>query len=135
MGVTPSTISQVESNLIYPSLSALLKMGEILSVEVSSFFQESGELRSKVVFPKTENVEIKFPNLPENSIMGKALTPLDFEPKAEPFLVEIPPGKNLNSHFFIHKGEKIGYMLSGRIQLKLGNAVHTANAGDVIYLT
>ena len=29
----------------------------------------------------------------------------------------------------------MGYMLSGRIQLKLGNAVHTAKAGDVIYLT
>ena len=38
VGVTPSTISQVESNMIYPSLPALLKMAEILSVEVSSFF-------------------------------------------------------------------------------------------------
>ncbi len=135
VGVTPSNISQVESNLIYPSLPALIKMGEVLSVEVSSFFQKSGGLKSKVIFPKTESVEIKFPDLPENSIMGKALTPLDFEPKAEPFLVEIPPGKGLNSHFFIHKGEEMGYVLSGRIQLKLGNAVHTANAGDLIYLT
>ena len=100
VGVTPSNISQVESNLIYPSLPALLKMGEILSVEVSSFFQQSGELKSKVVFPKEENTEVRFPDLPENSIMGKALTPLDFEPKAEPFLLEIPPGKDLNSHFF-----------------------------------
>ena len=40
VGVTPSTISQVESYLIYPSLPALLKMAEILAVEVSSFFQE-----------------------------------------------------------------------------------------------
>ena len=135
VGVTPSNISQVESNLIYPSLPALLKMGEILSVEVSSFFQESCELRSKVIFPKAENAEMRFPEFPENNIMGKALTPLDFEPKAEPFTVEIPPGKALNSHFFIHKGEEMGYLLSGRIQLKLGNAIHTANAGDIIYLT
>ena len=135
VGVTPSNISQVESNLIYPSLPALLKMGEVLSVEVSSFFQKSGEHKSKVVFPKAENAEIRFSDLPENSIMGKALTPLDFEPKAEPFLIEIPPGEELNSHFFIHKGEEMGYMLSGCIQFKLGNAVHTANAGDIVYLT
>ena len=30
VGVTPSTISQVESNLIYPSLPALMKMAEAL---------------------------------------------------------------------------------------------------------
>lgn len=39
VGVTPSTISQIESNLIYPSVPALLKMAEVLSVAVSSFFQ------------------------------------------------------------------------------------------------
>ncbi len=135
VGVTPSNISQVESNLIYPSVPALLKIGEVLSVEVSSFFQESGELKNRVIFPRAENAEIKFPNLPENAITGKALTPPDFEAGAEPFLVEIPPGTDLNTHFFIHKGEEMGYMLSGRIQIKLGNAIHTANAGDIIHLT
>jgi DNA-binding XRE family transcriptional regulator len=50
VGVTPSTISQVESNLIYPSLPALLKMAEILSIDVSSFFQDSADLGNRVIF-------------------------------------------------------------------------------------
>ena len=33
IGVTPSTISQIEGSLIYPSLPALVKMAEVLSVE------------------------------------------------------------------------------------------------------
>ena len=37
-GVTPSTISQVEKNLIYPSLPALLRIAESLSMPVGSFF-------------------------------------------------------------------------------------------------
>lgn len=135
VGVTPSTISQVESNLIYPSLPALLKMAEVLSVEVSSFFQESAQVKRRLIFPAAEAVEVRFPDLPEGSIFAKLLTPLDFEPKAEPYLIEISPNQTLPSHFFIHKGEEVGYLLSGRLQLKLEKAVYSLHAGDVIYLT
>lgn len=135
VGVTPSTISQVESNLIYPSLPALLKMAEILAVEVSSFFQEKADLANRVIFPAGEAIDIKFPDLPDGSIHAKLLTPLDFEAKAEPLILEIPSHKTLPGHFFIHKGEEIGYLLSGKLQLKLEKAVYTIRSGDVIYLT
>jgi len=135
VGVTPSTISQIESDLIYPSLPALLKIAEVLSVEINSFFQGSADVENRVIFPSGEAVEIKFPDLPEGSIYAKLLTPVDFDPKAEPYRIEIPPGKNLPSHFFIHKGEEIGYLLSGKLQMKLGKAVYSIRAGDVIYLT
>jgi quercetin dioxygenase-like cupin family protein len=29
----------------------------------------------------------------------------------------------------------VGYLLSGRLQVKVGKAVHTLKAGDTIYLT
>jgi transcriptional regulator with XRE-family HTH domain len=135
VGVTPSTISQVESSLIYPSLPALLKMTEVLAVEMSSFFQESEDVPNRVVFPSEGAVHIKLPNLPEDSIQVGLLTPVDLEPRAEPYLIEIPPKKTLPTHFFIHKGEEIGYLLSGKLQLKLEKAVYTVRANDVIYLT
>ena len=135
VGVTPSTISQVESNLIYPSLPALLKMAEILSVDVSSFFQVSPDVGNKIIFSDSESTDIKFADLPEGSIEAKLLTPLDFDPKAEPYLIEIPPKKTLPSHFFIHKGEEIGYLLSGKLQIKLEKAVYNVRAGNVVYLT
>jgi len=134
IGVTPSTISQIESNLIYPSLPALIKLAETLSVDISSFFQDSTDIGSMAVFRESEASEIKFLDLPEDTIKAKLLTPLDFNPKAEPYLIEIPPRKTLPSHFFIHKGEEIGYLLSGRLQMRLKKSVHTVNVGDVIYL-
>lgn len=135
VGVTPSTISQVESNLVYPSLPALLKMAEVLSVEMSSFFQDKTDVKNRVIFSGAHGVDVKFQGLPEGSIQAKLLTPVDFEPKAEPYLIEILPDQNLPSHFFIHKGEEVGYLLSGKLQLKLEKAVYNVNAGDVIYLT
>jgi len=135
VGVNPSTISQVESDLIYPSLPALLKMAEVLSVDINAFFQEKAEVRKRFIFPAQEAVEVKFHDLPEGSIYGRLLTPLDFDAKSEPYLIEIPPNKEIPSHFFIHKGDEMGYLISGRLHVKLEKAVYTIHAGDVIYLT
>ena len=135
IGVTPSTISQVESNLIYPSLPALFKMAEVLSVEVGAFFRESGANDPRPVFPASEAVPVKFPELPKDAVSGTRLTSPDFETRAEPYLIEIPPKTTLPAHFFIHKGEEIGYVLSGRLQMKLKKAVRQVRAGDLIYLT
>ena len=135
VGVTPSTISQVESDLIYPSLPALLKIAEVLDVDINSFFQESGDVKNRVVFTSGESLDMKFPDLPQDSIQGSLLTPVDFEAKVEPLLIEIQPNKTLPSHFFIHKGEEIGYLLSGKLQLKLGKADYTVSENDTIYLT
>ena len=135
MGVTPSTISQVESNLIYPSLPALLKMAEVLAIDVSSFFQETSDVKKRLVFPGAEAMEVRFSEVPEGSLAARLLTPVDFDAKAEPYLIEIQPNKSLSSHFFIHKGEEIGYLLSGKLQVKLEKAAYTLRAGDVVYLT
>jgi transcriptional regulator with XRE-family HTH domain len=135
IGVTPSTISQVESNLIYPSLPALLKMAEVLSVEVNSFFKDKGSERERVVFPAKEAIGIKFNNMPEDSISGELLTPVDFDSKAEPYLIEIQPDESLPAHFFIHKGEEIGYVLSGNLEMKLEKSTYDVRQGDVIYLS
>jgi len=135
VGVTPSTISQVESNLIYPSLPALVKMAEILSVETSFFFQESLRHVRQIVFAAHEAGEIKPSDRSEKTVAAKALMPSDFDSQAEPYLIEISPRKKLSSHFFVHKGEELGYLLSGRLQFTVDKVVHKLRAGDLVYLT
>lgn len=134
VGVTPSTISQIESNMIYPSLPGLVKMAEILSVEISSFFQEGVGEKKRVVFSAVDAVPLKFPNLPEGGILGKLLVPVDLETKSEPYLIEIPPFQTLSAHFFIHKGEEMGYLLSGELEVKLKGGVYSLHPGEVICL-
>jgi len=135
VGVTASTISQIESNLIYPSLPALLKIAEILGVEVASFFQNPPERWRRLVFGPQDAVQLEVKDLPEETITVSLLFPVDFEAKAEPHLIEIAPRKSLSTHFFFHKGEELGYLLSGRLQARIGKTIHTLKAGDLIYLT
>jgi quercetin dioxygenase-like cupin family protein len=110
-------------------------MAEILAVDASSFFQDRAEDTNRIVFPEEEAVEIKLSDLPEGSVYAKLFTPVDVDLKAEPYLIEIPPNKTIPSHFFIHKGEEIGYLLSGKLQLKMEKAVYNVKAGDVVCLT
>jgi quercetin dioxygenase-like cupin family protein len=107
----------------------------MLSVDVSTFFHDSNSAGNPVVYNDSNASELKFVDLPADSLEVKLLTPLDFNPKAEPYLIEIQPKKVLPSHFFIHKGEEVGYLLSGKLQLKMENAVYNVIAGNVVYLT
>ena len=135
VGVTPSNISQIESNQIHPSLPALFKMAETLSLDVSSFFQESSDVTRQVVITESEAVDIQLPDMPKNSISAKLMAPMDAQAKSEPYVIEIAPRKVLPSHFFIHKGDEIGYVLAGKLQLKIGSIMHLARSGDIIYLS
>lgn len=135
VGVTPSAVSQVESNLICPSLSALMKMAEVLGVKIGSFFQDLDEPKKRVVFSISDAVEVKFSEFPEGSIYPKLLTPVDMRMKTEPYLLEFPAQKGVASHFFVHRGEEIGYLLSGELEVKIGNEVHMLSPGNLICLT
>jgi transcriptional regulator with XRE-family HTH domain/KaiC/GvpD/RAD55 family RecA-like ATPase len=135
VGVTPSTISQIESNLIYPSLPALLKMGEVLSVDVSYFFQDRADVARRIVFSASEALEVRLPDMPEGVLMAKLMTPIDFDGQAEPYMIELAPEAKLPCHFFVHKGEEVGYLLSGRLQMTVEKAVYKLKTGDLVYLT
>jgi transcriptional regulator with XRE-family HTH domain len=135
VGVTPSTISQVESNLIYPSLPALFKMAEILSVGPAALLQKAEDVPAKVIFPAAEAAVIRLSHLPDSSVRVRMFTPVEDRRRAVPYLVEIPAGKHLPIHFLIHRGEDVGYLLSGRLRFRLRQVDHTLGAGDVVYLT
>lgn len=134
VGVTPSTISQIESGTIYPSLPALFKIAQVLDVPVRAFFQDRADAASHVIF-SGGGTRVSLTDLPKDDVVGHRLSPADFDADAEPYLIEIPVEKKLTAHFFVHKGQEMGYLLDGRVELKIGNRTYTAEAGDVIYLT
>jgi len=134
VGVTPSTISQVERSQIYPSLPALFKMAEILSVETGTLFRKTDLAAGQVVFAAGEAVEVQLPGAARGSIRALLLTGVGHESKVEPYLIELPPKTKLPVHFFPHKGEEFGYLLSGKLNLKLDRGVLSISAGDTICL-
>jgi transcriptional regulator with XRE-family HTH domain len=135
VGVTASTISQVEGNLIYPSLPALLKLAEVLNVEVGQLFQESRVTGRKIHFTAGDAAEVRSPGFPQAQLAGKRLIPQKMDADAEPYLIDFPAGFSLQSHFFTHKGQEIGYLLSGELRLTVNSTEHTIRPGEIIFLT
>ena len=134
VGVTPSTISQIETNQIYPSLPALVKIAEMLSVDINTLFKGKTNLEDRVVFTG-DGENVNFPYLPKGNIKVRLLLPPNFDGKAELYLIEIPPKKRLPAHFFMNKGEELGYLLSGKLQVVIRNATYQIETGDVLYFT
>ncbi len=135
VGVTPSTISQVESGQIYPSIPALLKISELLSVDIAAFFKVQDDESERIIFPEKDGWEVNFPGITGKGVSVRELIPRNKVTGFEPFIVELEPGVSLKSHFFNHKGEEFGFMLSGRVQLRVNNSQKEANTGTIINLS
>ncbi|MBM9605266.1 cupin domain-containing protein [Desulfopila inferna] len=133
-GVTPSTISQVEKNLIYPSLPALFRMAESLAVEVGAFFRGHGLEENMYVYPAEGRSPTSLTNISANDAEAQLLLPLDVNSPIEAVMIRIQPGKKLSTHFFAHKGEEFGYLLAGRLEMTIDQRSYEVNAGDTIFL-
>lgn len=134
VGVTPSTISQVEGGQILPSLPALLKMAEILSVDVSSFFQSQIMGQESIVYSSDSRVQVNADNPLRDSIRIERLAPDSISSNATAYIIEIEPDTEIMGHFFYHKGEEIGYVLEGTITIKTENGIFSASDGDLVCL-
>jgi len=47
----------------------------------------------------------------------------------------MPSKAAVRAHFFLHRGEEMGYLLSGELQVVVKDTAYTVKAGDTIYLT
>ena len=134
IGVTPSNISQIEKNLIYPSLPALFRLAESLGMDVASFFDGLTAVPVDCVFRGEEGFSAVFEKSCKGIVTGQRLLPPDIsETCVDPYLLKIEPGRKLTGHFFSHKGEEAGYLLKGRLGVWLNGRREEAGVGDFIY--
>ncbi len=132
VGVTPSNISQIETNQVFPSIPALYKIATHLSVHVGSFFQDPARIDS-VAFHPGQKIAVQMSKGFEKKLEIYQLTPLDFKGKAQVFEVIIYPGAKINSHFFQYKGEEIGCLTSGSVQMVYQEQRHDLEPGHTVY--
>lgn len=135
VGVTPSTISQVENGQIYPSIPALLKISELLSVDISSFFKVQEGESERIVFPEKDGWRVNIPGITGKGVNVNELIPRNKAIGFEPFVITFEPGAALKSHFFNHKGEEFGFVLNGSIKFNVDNSEKEVESGTIINLS
>lgn len=130
-GLSTGLISQIERNMVVPSIKVMWKIANVLEVNIGYFFDEDDEnIEEKIVVRKdhrrsintndsTKSYELLMPNLNNKSIEFILIT-LDKETK-------------INKELVSHKGEECGYIIEGKMKIILENKEYILEKGDSFY--
>jgi transcriptional regulator with XRE-family HTH domain/KaiC/GvpD/RAD55 family RecA-like ATPase len=135
VGLTPSFISQLEKNLISPSLDSLLKLSEKLNTQPIYFLTdgESGPLQKMVIKP-TERQDIHLPELKSNGLKIQLLVSDVLNRRMEPYLLVMKEGTVIDGHFYSHKGDEFAYVMEGELEVEIQDEKHLLRQGDSLYI-
>ncbi len=127
-GVTNSTISLIESNQMNPSVGALKRILDGIPIGLSEFFATEPERPHQAFFRADELVEIgkgriSFRQLGE-SMSGRKLQILK---------EHYQPGADTGRVLLVHDGEEGGIVVSGRIEVTVGDERRVLGPGDAYY--
>jgi transcriptional regulator with XRE-family HTH domain len=133
-GLSPALLSKLERGRLFPTLPTLLRIAMVFSVDLQYFF--AGPRERPVVAVVRKKDRVRLPDLPATSHPNFFFESLDFpvaERRLDGYYAEFPevPEEHLRPH--AHGGAEVLYVLSGALQLRIGEEQHLLEAGDSIY--
>ena len=125
--LTKGFISQIERDTTSPSLETFLDILQCLGVTPEEFFQN--DEAEQIVFGKEDFFEKVDPELRSRTLW---IIPNAQKNEMEPILLTLEPGGSTYPDN-PHEGEEFGYVLSGSVQIRIGNRVYRAKKGEAFY--
>jgi transcriptional regulator with XRE-family HTH domain len=128
-----SYLSQIERNILAPSVSTLKRIADILSIPAGLLmFAEGGPGPHSPValVRRSERKQLFFPG---SNIKYELLTG-DMQRRASMLWVAAPPGSE-SGPAFSHNGEDGVVVIKGELEIEVGNVWHTLRKGDSIYFS
>lgn len=135
VGMTRTLLVQIEQNVITPPVATLLNLAKAMGVGVGHFFEgESARQEISIVKQgKGKRFKRLFPEGKNPLSYGyRLLAPDKPDKKMEPFLVEFVVSKEKVPQV-AHDGEEFLYVLSGKIEFRIGGKKGTLGVGDSLY--
>jgi transcriptional regulator with XRE-family HTH domain len=129
-GVSESLISQVERNRISPAIDTLLKIIDILEIDLDFIFRD---------FKRDRSVNLVRGDEKKRAVVDGVIyeqlshTPSSSEEHAiEAYFLEIPPGGRSSDDEYGHIGKELGVIIKGKGECIVGKQVVTLKQGDSI---
>jgi transcriptional regulator with XRE-family HTH domain len=134
-GKSVGYLSQVERNLTKPSVAALQDISEALTVHIGWFFPEdtagSTQEREHIV-RKSNRRRLTYSELSGTEYLGlhDHLLSANLNGELALGISRYEPGASTGDDSYAHNGEEAGLVLSGSLELTIGERVHLLEAGD-----
>ncbi|WP_064708531.1 cupin domain-containing protein [Rhizobium bangladeshense] len=127
-GVPNSTISLIESNASNPSVGALKRILDGIPIGLAEFFAFEPERPKKAFYAAEELVEIG-----KGAISYKQVGETLFGRSLQMLKECYQPGADTGKIPLVHKGEEGGIVLSGRLEVTVGDERRVLGPGDAYY--
>ena len=127
-GVANATISQVEAGKLNPTVSMLKKVLDGIPISLGEFFGNQFEVRNRVFFRAEELTDIADGGVSFRQVGA------NLSDRAIQFIQECyQPGSGTGKHAISHEGEECGIILSGRLEITVGDETAILGKGDAYY--
>ncbi|MGB9755683.1 MAG: helix-turn-helix domain-containing protein [Desulfurella sp.] len=130
VGCTDAYISQIETGKAMPSISILKKLAESLDIEVKDLLSDEKQ-QDKIFLTKNERTQIIYPG---SHVKAELLVSKISNKMMEPLYKIIPVGCDSQGEHR-HNGEEFGYILKGKLELRIGSQSTVLEAGDSFYFS
>jgi len=127
--LTKGYISQLENDATSPSIATLKGILDVFGVSMQEFFGETTD--QEVVYGKDARVQVTDE---DEKIKVELLVPGAQNREMDPGLVTLDPGEEMEEQPF-HEGEEFGYILVGRVRLRLDDRIYTLKKDECFYFT
>lgn len=126
-GISNGLLSQLERGLGNPSIETLSQLARTLSIPIGTFFETASTPPGEVIHPHTRRRLM----LEDTGMTYQLLVP-DMQGSLSMLYIELPPGfSNINAPFN-HHGEEVVFVLSGSIEIHIGDREWMLAPGDSI---
>lgn len=129
-GLSESLISQIERNRISPALDTLLKVIDVLEIDLDDILRE---------YKRERQVNLVRAGERNRAVIGGAAyeqlshtSSAALEHAMEAYFLEIPPGGRSGSEEVGHVGQELGVIVKGTCECVVGKRIYTLRAGDSI---
>jgi transcriptional regulator with XRE-family HTH domain len=127
--LTKGYISQLENDATSPSIATLKDILDVFGVSMQEFFSET--IDEHIVYGKDARVQATDD---DEKIKVELLVPGAQNRGMDPVLVTLEPGGDMDEQPF-HEGEEFGFILVGKVQIRLDDRVYTVMKDECFYFT
>ena len=124
--ITASMLSQIERNLVNPSINTLKTLSVELNIPMYRFFQSEEKPQKNLVVRSGQR---KWLGDSAKNIAYELLIP-DVQGSIEFCIMHIPPKEFGEGFSMSHEGEEVAYILVGKTDILVDDTLYTLNAGD-----
>jgi transcriptional regulator with XRE-family HTH domain len=127
-GVANASISQIEAGKLNPTVSMLKKVLDGFPISLSEFFADEFEVRDRIFYRAAELTDIADGGVSFRQVGANLAN------RAIQFMQECyQPGAGTGKHAITHEGEECGIILSGRLEVTVGEQTELLQVGDAYY--